>query len=119
MQVNELTVMVGTDQPHALARFYGEILGLERVPRFEDPVFLAAGAQIRILHHSGIAGRTPQPARIQINLFVDDVRAEAARIAAQGVPFVREPSRETWGGVVATMQDPDGNYVQLIQEQDG
>ena len=115
MHVHELTVMIGTDQPDALARFYGDILGLQRVPRFDDPVFLAAGAHIRILRHSAIAGPTPQPARIQINLFVHDVRTEWARIAPQGVPFVREPTLESWGGVVATMQDPDGNYVQLVQ----
>ncbi len=117
MEVRELTLMIGTDQPEALARFYGEVLGLERLPQYRDPVFRAAGANIRILAHSGIAGRTPEPARLQINLFVADVRAEWERIAAQGVRFVRAPEEERWGGVVATMEDPDGNSVQIIQER--
>ena len=116
MDVQELTLMIGTEQPQALARFYGQVLGLERVAEFQDPVFRAAGGFIRILGHSGIAGRTREPARMQINLFVADVRAEWARIAPQGVRFVREPEVESWGGVVATMEDPDGNYVQIIQE---
>ena len=80
MRVHELTVMIGTDQPDALARFYGEILGLTRVERFADPVFEAAGGFIRILDHSEISGPTVEPARVQINLFVDDVAAEFARI---------------------------------------
>ena len=96
MEVRELTLMIGTDQPEALARFYGEVLGLERLPQYRDPVFRAAGANIRILAHSGIAGRTSEPARLQINLFVADVRTEWERIAAQGVRFVRGPG----GGAV-------------------
>lgn len=119
MQVRELTLMIGTEQPDALAHFYGDVLGLERLPQYNDPVFRAAGGNIRILNHSGVAGRTTQPARMQINLFVDDVRAEWERIAAQGVRFVREPEKESWGGVVATMEDPDGNYVQILQEPEG
>ena len=80
MRVHELTVMIGTNQPDALARFYGEILGLIRVERFADPVFEAAGGFIRILDHSEISGPTLEPARVQINLFVDDVAAEFARV---------------------------------------
>jgi len=116
MRVREFVVMVGTDQPEALARFYGEVLGLPRVERFHDPVFDAGEAKIRILEHSRVHGRNPAPERHQINLFVDDVEAEASRLRGLGVPFVRDPEREWWGGVVATMTDPDGNYVQLLEE---
>ena len=116
MDVFELTLMIGTEQPAALARFYGEVLGLERLSQYRDPVFRAAGANIRIVQHSGIQGRTHESARMQINLFVADVRAEWERIAAQGVRFTREPEVEWWGGVVATMEDPDGNSVQIIQQ---
>ena len=119
MDVRELTLMIGTNQPEALARFYGEVLGLERLGQYNDPVFRAAGGNIRILDHSEITGRTSQPARMQINLFVDDVRTEWARIAAAGVRVVREPEEESWGGVVATMEDPDGNYVQILEEPKG
>ena len=93
MQVHELTVMIGTDQPDALARFYGEILGLTRVERFADPVFEAAGGFIRILDHSEISGPTVEPARVQLNLFVDDVAAEFARITNTASPSTaRQPA---------------------------
>ena len=115
MRVHELTVMIGTNQPDALARFYGEILGLTRVERFADPVFEAAGGFIRILDHSEISGPTVEPARVQINLFVDDVAAEFARIIKHDVAVQRPPTRESWGGQVATLRDPDGNHVQLLE----
>lgn len=122
MRVRELTVMVGTDQPEALARFYGDILGLERMPRFRDPVFAAAGGFIRVLDHSQISGPTREPARMQINLFVDDVQSEYDRVIAAdaSIRVHRAPERESWGGLVATLLDPDGNFVQLLElvEQD-
>ncbi len=117
MDVREFTLMVGTDQPDALARFYGETLGLARVTKFRDPVFAAAGGFIRLLDHSAISGPTAEPARMQINLFVADVSAEYQRIRAAdpSVRVQREPERESWGGEVATLLDPDGNFVQLLE----
>ncbi len=117
MEVRELTIMVGTDQPEAMARFYGETLGLKRMARFRDPVFAAAGGFIRILDHSSIDGPTQEPARMQINLFVDDVEAEYARVRSNdaAVRVHRPPERESWGGLVTTLLDPDGNFVQLLE----
>ena len=115
MEAREFTVMLGTDQPEALARFYGEVLGLTRIAKYRDPVFAAAGGFIRILDHSEISGPNREPARAQINLFVDDVAAEFERVSAGGAAVRREPARESWGGLVATLEDPDGNYVQLLE----
>lgn len=117
MEVRELTIMVGTDQPEAMARFYGETLGLQRVSTFRDPVFEAAGGFIRILDHSEISGPTVEPARMQINLFVDDVGSEFRRVMSSdpSVRVHREPEQESWGGEVATLLDPDGNFVQLLE----
>jgi catechol 2,3-dioxygenase-like lactoylglutathione lyase family enzyme len=116
MRVNELAIMIGTNQPEPMAAFYGEMLGLERIERFDGIVFDMAGINVRILPHGEISGSSHDPARHQLNLFVDDVRAEFVRLRALAVPFVREPEVESWGGTVATMQDPDGNYVQILQE---
>lgn len=117
MEVRELTIMVGTDQIEAMTRFYGETLGLERVAKFRDPVFEAAGGFIRLLDHSEISGPTLEPARMQINLFVDDVSSEFRRVvsADPDVRIHRRPERESWGGEVGTLLDPDGNFVQLLE----
>ena len=117
MEVRELTIMVGTEQIEAMTRFYGTTLGLERVTKFRDPVFAAAGGFIRLLDHSEISGPTVEPARMQINLFVDDVSGEFARVmsADASLRVHRSPERESWGGEVATLLDPDGNFVQLLE----
>ena len=80
MRVRELTLMVGTGRIEEMTRFYGAALELERVAKFRDPVFEAAGGFIRLLDHSEISGPTLEPARMQINLFVDDVAAEFERV---------------------------------------
>ena len=117
MEVRELTLMVGTDQIEAMTRFYGDTLELERMARFRDPVFAAAGGFIRLLDHSAISGPTLEPARMQINLFVNDVSREFDRVmsADPGIRVHRQPERESWGGEVATLLDPDGNFVQLLE----
>ena len=117
MDVRELTIMVGTGQIEAMTRFYGATLGLERIDRFRDPVFAAAGGFIRLLDHSEIDGPTQEPARMQINLFVNNVSAEFERVtmADQEVAVHRPPERESWGGLVTTLLDPDGNFVQLLE----
>ena len=116
MEARELTVMVGSDQPEELARFYGELLGLPRVSKYRDPVFRAGGANLRIARHSEVTGQNRMPARHLLNLFVDgDVSAAVEQLRRLGVTVVREPEREWWGGLVSTVEDPDGNYVQLIE----
>lgn len=50
-----------------------------------------------------------------MNLFVNDVAAEQARLEKQGVQFIRSQGREFWGGIISTFIDPDGNYAQLIE----
>ena len=117
MEVRELTIMVGTDQIEAMTRFYGSSLGLERMSRFRDPVFAAAGGFIRLLDHSEISGPTLEPARMQINLFVDDVSVEFRQVisADPEIRVHRPLERESWGGEVATLLDPDGNFVQLLE----
>ena len=115
MEVLEFTLMLGTNQPEKMAQFYGKILGLPRIQNFSDPVFRAHGGNIRILNHSEIKGTNVEQARFQINLFVANALTEFKRLKTQQVPVVREPQKEEWGGIVATLEDPDGNYVQLLE----
>ena len=115
MEVTELTVLIGSQDPERLAAFYERTLGLERLLSGHHPVFRAGGATLRLAGHSEVGARSPEPQRIQLNLFVDDVRGEVARLRPLGVAPIREPAQLAWGGYVATLEDPDGNYVQLIE----
>jgi uncharacterized glyoxalase superfamily protein PhnB len=53
---------------------------------------------------------------MMVNLAVGDAVAVHARLASRGVVFLRPPERELWGGTVATLTDPDGNILQLLQQ---
>lgn len=116
----------------ALREFYVETLGL--TPRHDREHFVnfqwaapvapsesRAGdprphdLRLTISVHAGVEGAARDPLRIMINLEVADIHAVAARLRGAGVEFTRPPEQEPWGGWIATMQDPDGNTVQLLQ----
>lgn len=46
---------------------------------------------------------------------VQDIVATHARLRAQGVDFSGAPECQPWGGVLATLNDPAGNGLQLVQ----
>ncbi len=49
-----------------------------------------------------------------VNLQVTDAHAAHAELTGRGVRFVRAPEREDWSELVATLEDPDGNLLQLL-----
>jgi catechol 2,3-dioxygenase-like lactoylglutathione lyase family enzyme len=75
-------------------RFYRDVLGLAIYREFgtpEDPgvVFFLGPGLLEVSGHSaGSAGRS-----VMIWIQVRNVRAEHARLAAAGVPVIREPPR--------------------------
>jgi predicted enzyme related to lactoylglutathione lyase len=100
----------------AMARFYRDTLGL--TPRTQKSDFVNFdwhGVRLSVGVHDGIRGPSRDPARVMVNLTVEDIEAAYRRLAAAGVLFSRPPEREAWGGVVATFADPDGNTLQLMQ----
>ena len=46
---------------------------------------------------------------------VRDVRTEHARLAAAGVPIIREPVAEPWGLIEMWIEDPDGVPIVLVE----
>ena len=59
-------------------------------------------------------GRNSDPARHMVALTSDDVRADWKRLKEAGVEFIEDPT--DYGAMrIATLKDPDGNLVQLLQ----
>ncbi|WP_069166002.1 VOC family protein [Nocardia altamirensis] len=56
----------------------------------------------------------PEPARVILNVDVDDARAIVGRIDDLGGRWLAELDDRD-GSLFATAIDPDGNYIQLIQ----
>ena len=99
-----------------LLPFYRDVVGLP--VGNEGPGFVVLGPpegpSIGLGTHSEVRGRASEPARHIVGLETDDIRADYERLKGRGVAFLEEP---TAGGPVtfATFEDPEGNYVQLIQ----
>jgi predicted enzyme related to lactoylglutathione lyase len=108
------------DLNNQLLPFYRDVLGLpvrNQTPEFV--VFGEAGAPaLGLGTHSEVRGRNADPARHMVGLSASDVTADWKRLKAAGVEFVEDP--KDYGLLwIATLKDPEGNLVQLLQFKEG
>ena len=104
-----------------MVRFYRDTVRLPLHSFHEDEGFAAfqlGELRFNVGRHGQIQGPSRDPLRIMPHLGVDDIRSEHARLASEGVEFIRLPEQEHWGGWVATFKDPDGNVLQLLEFPD-
>ena len=64
-----------------------------------------------------VSGHAPEPPgrSVMIWIQVRDVRAELARLAAAGVPVIREPAAEPWSLTEMWIEDLDGIRIVLVE----
>jgi predicted enzyme related to lactoylglutathione lyase len=113
--LNLSTVMVGSEDPDALTAFYTKVLG---EPAWRDSGFVgwqAGSAMLMIGAHSEVKGRNAMPGRIILNFETSDVQGEFERIKSLGARVEAEPYNPGEEGemLLATFEDPDGNFFQL------
>jgi predicted enzyme related to lactoylglutathione lyase len=99
-----------------LLPFYRDVLGLKVA--VDTPEFVVFGdpngPAVTLGTHSGVKGDNKDAARHMVGLATDDVKGDYERLKAKGVEFVA--GLEEFDQVtVATLKDPEGNYVQLLQ----
>ena len=91
---------------------YAALLGVE--PQTDEPYYVgfeAAGQHIGLLPGGGPQGLTQSLAYWH----VPDIEAKLAEVTAAGAT-VKEPAHDVGGGrLVATVIDPDGNVLGLVQ----
>ena len=105
-----------SDNRDRLMAFYRDVVGLPPQEGMEEfALQLPQGASLAFDGHSETHGRSKEPSRVLINLFVDDINSAQAELESRGVTFFRNKGVEYWGGIISSFEDPDGNYVQLIQ----
>lgn len=116
------SVLISSEDPKVLADFYKEKVGLNLKDEFEygedgetGYMFEIGNFGITILPHSDIKGKNPNPARIMLNIEVDDIEMEVKRLTDVGVKVVAEVYHVEGYGYIATFEDVDGNYFQLVQ----
>jgi predicted enzyme related to lactoylglutathione lyase len=115
VHVKEFILNITSDQPDELRRFYQDVVCLPLSNELGENALKIGGGLLAFDNHSEVHGPAREPQRHLLNLLVDDLAAEQARLEAQGVTFIRKAGREEWGGLISTFLDPDGNYCQLVQ----
>ncbi len=119
MNATHFCLNLTSAQPDRLFQFYRDCVQLPIAEGMGDRAFMAGPAVLSIDSHREVTGCAKEPQRYLIDLFVEDLAAEQARLEAQGVTFIRRKGREDWGGIISTFLDADGNYVQLIEFNEG
>jgi hypothetical protein len=71
-------------------------------------------AGLRVTRRVDVASTAVEPMRLIANLTVDDIQAVEARLIAMETVWARPV--EHWAcGIIGTVVDPDGSYVQVVQ----
>jgi len=99
-----------------LLPFYRDLLGLKVGSQTEGFVVLGdrGTPALALGTHSQVRGRNMDPARHMVALSTDDIDADWKRLKAAGVEFIEDPT--DYGPLrIATLKDPEGNLVQLLQ----
>ncbi len=107
------TVLHPVSDVAASKRVYAALLGME--PQHDSPYYVgfeAAGQHIGLVPGGGPQGMTSPVAFWH----VADIKAKLAEVTAAGAS-VKEPAHDVGGGrLVATVTDPDGNVLGLLQD---
>jgi len=101
-------IILFTGQMEAMARFYGEVMGLTRVTDETGWKEFAAGGGARIALHSGPA--SPGRKGPKIVFHARNVAALRKTLVARGAKFGKVSQGEF---CLCNGKDPDGNPVQL------
>ncbi|HWC68642.1 MAG TPA: hypothetical protein VG478_11285 [Acidimicrobiales bacterium] len=106
------SLLVGSSNVDQMKEWYRKAFAIQEN---EMGAFQFGGVQLFIEAHSEVSGPTKEPARVIINLDVDDARAMEAQVNSAGsANWVRPVEQESFG-LIGTVADPDGNLVQIIQ----
>lgn len=101
--------------------FYEQKLGLRVGAAGPDGDFIVFEAQSCDLVVERVAPDAPQEEQVLVGRFtglsfhVKDIGPLCLALEAQGVPFTGPPERQPWGGTLATLRDPAGNELQLVE----
>ena len=106
-----------------LAKFYQQKVGLkvtfEAVMGENDEelyIFeMKQGSILYIVDHSKVKGKNKNPERMIINFEVGNIKEDVKRLEKAGVKKIQDIYHVEEYGYIATFEDIDGNYFQLVQ----
>ena len=114
--MNFNSILIGTDNTEAMVEYYTKVLG---APGFSDGGYtgwMIGSGWITVGPHSEVKGRNVSPGRLLWNIETSDVQGEFDKMKAAGATVITEPYsfEGSQGSSIATFEDPDGNYFQLM-----
>jgi predicted enzyme related to lactoylglutathione lyase len=114
--MNFNSILIGSENPEALSAFYAKVLGEPAHKDESYSTWTIGSGSVSIGPHSEVKGRNQTPGRLIWNIETTDVKGAAERIKSAGATVVAEPYSfegypDAW---IATFEDPDGNYFQLM-----
>ncbi len=119
MELNTARIFV--NDIAAAKSFYGQTLGLRLKADGSEHgycVFKSGSAELVV---ESVAEDAPEDEKILVGRFtglsftVPDIAAKCRELQALGVRFTGLPETQLWGGILATLQDPSGNELQIVQ----
>lgn len=108
------SVIIYSTDMSALADFYRNALELgEPATRLDNHIGFWLGDNY--LGFEPVEALNANPGGPTVWFGVDDAEAAVARLVAAGARPEMAPARQDWGDIHASVRDPDGNLVGLIQ----
>lgn len=117
------SITLFSEDAKKLADFYREKVGLKMTLEAEvgeegENLFgfeFEGGPGFYIMDHSKVEGANKEPERIIFNLEVNDIEEDVKKLDEAGVKKVADIYHMENYGYIATFEDTDGNYFQLVQ----
>ena len=114
--ISGILIYTSEAQFSAMRSFYVDTLGLD--PRSDRDGFVNfefGDLRLTVAVHSEVDCANRDPLHVMVNLTVGDIDSAYRTAVVGGARSLRPLEEEKWGGRIATLQDPDGNIIQLMQ----
>ncbi|MFD0689873.1 VOC family protein [Actinomadura fibrosa] len=108
-------LVLGSADPERLSAWYREAFAPSADP---GTVLMIGGNRLVFDRRDDLERSAREPGRILINFYVDDIAAAAAHLKDVGVARWVRPVEDFGPGRIATVEDPVGNYVQIVELAD-
>lgn len=117
MKIQELNhVMIRVRDLEASIRFYGEVLGLSRLPRpafdFPGAWFALGGQELHLIGDPGLPARSHEHHHYAVQ--IDDPGQVRRELEAKGWSALRGPVRRPDGALQLFVADPDGYVIEFM-----
>jgi len=115
-------VLLSSENAKALAEFYQDKVGIKIKEEYEMGEGKSAfemdaggGSGFMINDHAEVKGRSSQPQRYILNFEVGNIDEAIKNIEGKSVKKIADKYHIEGYGYIATFEDLDGNYFQLVQ----